>query len=98
MVTIETKHQRSQFAIEITIAEIKFSSMWSLWSLGLQKWSSLMAAFARKQLRVIVTTTIAITGHCNYSGLRTFLYVGSDSYLVRKQPTFRDTTTGFPGK
>ena len=82
MVTIETKHQRSQSAIEITIAEIKFSSMWSLWSLGLQKWSSLMAAFTRKQLRAIVTTAIAIAGCCNHLGLWTFFRVGSDSYSL----------------
>ena len=66
-----------------TIAEVKVSSMWSLWTLGLQKWSSMMAAFTRKQLRAIVTTAIAIAGCCNHLGLWTFISVGSDSYRLR---------------
>ena len=37
MVTIETKQRSQSLSIEITIVELNFSSMWSLWSLGLQK-------------------------------------------------------------
>ena len=71
-------------AFEKTIVEINFSSMWSLWSLGLQKKSLLMAAFTITELRAIVITAIAddLYGRCNYLGLWTFLRVGSDSYSL----------------